>query len=259
MLINELEKIGLNEKETKVYLALLELGEGSIQKLSTKSGVKRTTVYDILASLKEKGLINEITKNHKIVFSAEDPRKLETALEEKRETLKRILPELLSITNLLEKKPKIKFYEGIDGIKEVYKDTLNYPDQELLAWVSEEAVVSFDEKFLNDYYLSKRLEKKIWVRAIAPDKEYMRKYQGLDQKALRRTKLVSMEQFPIEVEINLYGKNKIGVMSFGEKIGLIIESQKIYTTLKSIFEMNWQMPEVKSKPKEEILNSELEV
>jgi sugar-specific transcriptional regulator TrmB len=259
MLINELEKIGLNEKETKIYLALLELGGASIQQLAAKSGVKRTTVYDILASLKEKGLINEITKNKKSVFSAEDPRKLENILEEKRDTLKRILPEILAIANLLDKKPKIKFYEGIEGIKNVYRDTLNYPDQELLAWVSEEAIAGFDLKFLDEYYLPKRLEKKIWVRAIASNKEHMRQYQGLDEKALRRTKLVSSEQFPMEVEINLYGKNKIGLMSFGEKIGLIIESQKIYATLKSIFEMNWQIADAKNKPSDETQKSENEI
>ena len=117
-------------------MAVLELGEGNIQDISKKSGVKRTTVYDILNSLKEKKLISSINKGKKAVFSAEDPRKLDGQLDEKKETLKKILPELLSITNLLDKKPTIKFYEGDEGIKEVYKDTLNYPDQELVAWVT---------------------------------------------------------------------------------------------------------------------------
>jgi hypothetical protein len=69
----------------------------------------------------------------------------------------------------------------------------------------------------------------------------MRRYKELDEKSLRKLKLIKENNLPIEVEINLYAKDKIAVMSFEEKIGLIIESQKIYTTLKSIFEMNWQM------------------
>jgi sugar-specific transcriptional regulator TrmB len=236
----ELEKLGLDNKEASVYLALLELGEGNIQQIAKKSGVKRTTVYDIIESLKKKRLLSSARKKKKELFYAENPKRLEDELEEKKHTLRQILPELLSITNSLDKKPKVRFYEGIEGIKEVYKDALNYPDQELLAWVSEEAIIFFDEKFLNEYYLPKRLEKKIWVRAIAVDNVYMQKYKGLDEKSLRKTKLVSAEQFPLKVEINLYAKNKITFMSFSEKIGLIIESQKIYTTLKSIFEMNWQ-------------------
>lgn len=251
-MINELAKLGLNEKEAKVYLALLELGESNIQGLSIKSSVKRTTVYDVLESLKEKGLITEMTKNKKNVIVAEDPRKIENILDEKKDTLKRMLPELLSITNVLDNKPKIKFYEGISGIKEVYRDTLNYPDQELLAWVSEEAIHSFDndQKFL-DYYLEKRKDKKIWVRAIAPKNEEMEKYKKLDEKSLRRTRLVSQEEFPFEVEINLYGKRRIGIMSFGEKIGLIVESEKIFKTLQSTFELLWKsLPDNKSSVNE---------
>lgn len=144
MITKDLEQFGLAEKEAKIYLAVLELGEANIQQIAQKSGVKRTTAYDVINSLKEKRLLTEMAKGKKALFSAEDPRKLEGQLDEKKETLKKILPELLSITNLLDKKPTIKFYEGDEGIKEVYKDTLNYPDQELLAWVSQEAVIGFD-------------------------------------------------------------------------------------------------------------------
>lgn len=241
MLSNNLQDLGLSDKEAKLYLAVLELGEANIQQIAQKSGIKRTTVYDVINSLKEKRLLTEITKGKKAFFSAEDPRKIESQLDEKKETLKKILPELLSITNLLDKKPTIKFYEGNEGIKEVYRDTLNYPDQELVAWVTQEAVIGFDVEWLDKYYLAKRLAKKIWVRAIAPDVPEMQQYKGLDEKSLRRTKLVSAEEFPFEVEINLYGKNRIAVMSFAEKIGLIIESPKLYRTLKSIFELNWKL------------------
>ena len=241
MLNKDLEQLGLSDKEAKLYLAVLELGEANIQQIALKSGVKRTTAYDVITSLKEKRLLTEITKNKKALFSAEDPRKLEGQLDEKKETLKKILPELLSITNLLDKKPTIKFYEGNEGIKEVYKDTLSYPDQELQAWVTAEAMTEFDVDWLENYYVKKRLEKKIWVRVIAPDAEdIVKNYKSTDEKSLRRTKLVSAEEFPFEVEINLYGKNRIAIMSFAEKIGLIIESPKMHRTLKSIFELNWK-------------------
>jgi hypothetical protein len=174
------------------------------------------------------------------LYVAEDPRSLEGTLDEKKEKLRRMLPELLSLANFLDKKPRIRFYEGNEGIKEVYKDTLRYPDRELLAWVSHEAIQAFDEKFLNDFYLPRRLQKKIWVRAIAPDVPEMQSYKGQDEKSLRRTKLIDPEQFPLSVEINLYGRNKIGIMSFAEQVSLIIESDKISATLRSIFLSQWE-------------------
>jgi hypothetical protein len=68
----------------------------------------------------------------------------------------------------------------------------------------------------------------------------MQSYKGQDEKSLRRTKLIDPEQFPLSVEINLYGRNKIGIMSFAEQVSLIIESDKISATLRSIFLSQWE-------------------
>lgn len=232
--------MGLTDKEARVYLAVLELGEGNIARISQKSGVRRTTVYDIVNSLKERKLLNELIKGKKTLYSAEDPRKLDDMYDERKATLKRILPELLSVMNAIEKKPRIRYFEGAEGIKEVYKDTLKYPDQELVAWVSHEAMTDFDINWLEKYYIPKRLEKKIWVRVIAPRVQELENYKERDEKSLRQTRLVDPKEFPAEVEINLYGGRNVGVMAFGEQMGLVIESQKIYKTLKSIFELNWK-------------------
>lgn len=221
-------------------MALLELGESSIGEITKKSGVKRTTIYDVIEELKVSRLVGMVKKGKRTLYFAEDPRSLEEKLEEKKEHLKRMLPELLSIANFLDNKPKIRFYEGKEGIKEVYKDTLKYPDQELLAWVAEEAIEAFDETFLNEYYLPRRVEKKIWVRAIAPDLPLMEQYKGQDIPSLRKTRLIDAKRFPIDAEINLYGRNKIAIMSFSEQTSLIIESDKIHRTLKSIFECQWE-------------------
>jgi len=252
---NELEKLNLNQKEAELYLAALELGEANIQQIAKKSGIKRTTAYDIIESLKVKRLITQIVRGKKTLFSAADPHNLEEVIEQQKHTLKRILPELLMVANALDSKPKVKFFEGQDGISDVYKDTLHYTNQELLAWVTNEAIDQFDVSFLNDYYLPRRIEKKIWVRAIAPDIEVMQNYKEVDEKSLRKTRLSDSSLFPVRVEINLYGKNKIGIMSFGEKFGMIIESQKIFETLQSIFEMNWRALESRNKERE-VNNSE---
>lgn len=238
-------KIGLDENEAKVYLAALELGEASVQQLARKSGVIRTTIYGIIPQLKGKGLLSSSSRKAKTVYVAESPAKLKDELKEKEHFLEKMLPELLSITNTIDKKPKIKFFEGVGGLKDVYLDTLEYHDQELLAWISEKYIESFDEEFLYEYYVPERVKRKIWVRALAPNDPRISRFKKEDEKSLRRTRLIPADKFPFSVEINLYGKNKIGIVSFEEKIGLIIESEKIYSTLKSIFEINWLLAERK--------------
>jgi hypothetical protein len=48
-----------------------------------------------------------------------------------------------------------------------------------------------------------------------------------------------MFDFSTLVEIDLYGKKKVGIMAFNEKVGFIIESETVYKTLKSIFDAHW--------------------
>ena len=239
MLTSDLEKIGLAHKEADVYLACLELGEANIQQIAKKSGTKRTTVYDVIENIKKKGLISTISKHNKVHYYAEDPRTLETILEERRQTLKKALPELLSIANFIDKKPKVRFFEGNEGIKEVYKNTLQFPGQELVGWGSSKALENFDAEFLANYYVPARVRNKIAVRAIANNSETWGKLALIDEKSLRQTKLVD-NALPFDVEIDLYGNRQIAIIAFEEKMALIIESEKIYTTLKSIFEMSWQ-------------------
>ncbi len=240
MIIEDLIKIGLDKKEAQLYLCLLELGETNIARISKKSNIKRTTCYDIIESLKEKGLISTIVKKARIYYFAEDPRKIDRQLDEKKHILSTILPQLLSVANLIDKKPTIRYFEGIEGIKDVFRDTLNYPKQETLAWVSDDAVDYFDIDWLWNFYVIKRVENKIWQRAISPDVAYIKNVKTFDQAHLRQSRLVSPKEFPFQVEINLYSNDRIGIMSFREQFGLIIESKKIYTTLKSIFEAHWK-------------------
>ena len=110
-------------------------------------------------------------------------------------------------------------------------------------WGSTDANKYFDDDFMWKYYVPKRIEKKIWLRAIGENLEVVHQIQSQDAKQLRQTRFHNFKEFPFDVEINLYGKRKIGIMSFKEQIGLIIESEKIYNTLKSIFELNWKMLE----------------
>lgn len=235
----DLSEFGFDSKEESVYIALLELGEANISSIVKKASMKRTTTYAILELLHEKGLVGISRRKKRAIYFAEDPRVLKQQMNEKQQKLDAILPELLSITNVLSRKPKIRYYEGAKGIEQIYQDTLNYPDQELLGWVSSEALSSFDSDFLYKNYLPKRIKKKIWVRAIAVDTPHMRIYKDEDKESLRQTRLVSGKDFPFDVEINLYGNRNIAIMSFEEEFGMIIESEKLCKAMKSMFEIGW--------------------
>lgn len=241
MLQKELENAGLSQSEAKTYLALLELGETNISRISKKAGNKRSTTYLIMDSLKLKGLAHSFKKKGRSVFYAEDPRLLEEKLEERKKAIGRIMPQLLSIANVMDRKPAIRFYEGKDGLRDLFKDILKYPDQEVLEWYSESYATHFDEEFFSKYFTPRRVKNKIWVRAILPDNEIIRKLIVNNEKQLRQTKLLDPAKYHIAIEMNVYAQNKISIISFEEEIGLIIESQKIHDSMKNLFELMWEM------------------
>src|SRR3989344_2158701 len=106
-MITQLKGLGLSENEAKVYMAMLELGSATVLEISAKAGVNRLTTYVQIESLKKMGLASTQTKGKKQLFIAESPDQLEfvierekQAIEQKKEELKTILPELINLFNL---------------------------------------------------------------------------------------------------------------------------------------------------------------
>ena len=236
-----LEKIGFDPKEIAVYLALLELGQTTVARISKKSGVQRTTAYDVIESLKEKGLVGRTISHGKTFYFAEDPRTLERLLEEKQSILAGVMPELLSITNFLDKKPKIRFYEDVAGIKEIYYDTFNMPEDKIDVWYPSTFTKDFDMEFFTKDYVPKRIKKKIRTRAISPSTPDMQEYTEGSEYSLREVKFINSEAYDIEVVIMLYGRSKTAIISPEENVGLIIDSPKIHNSLRKIFAFMWEV------------------
>ncbi len=131
MLEQELKNLGLVEKEAVVYLAALELGSSTIQEIAGKSQISRSTTYEVIESLVKKGLMSSLTKGKKKYFSAEDPERLlsfidakEKEFEKRKKELKAVLPELKEVSSLSRQRPRIKFYEGKQGIRRIQEDIL---------------------------------------------------------------------------------------------------------------------------------------
>ncbi len=176
-------------------------------------------------------------------FAAESPEKVLVFLEKKikREQerfvfAKNILPELLSIYNLKDK-PKVKFYEGIEGVKEALEDTLNAKGQILGYAVGADAFEAVGEEYLREYF-KKRVKLGIKIRLIAPSDEESLKVISHDKTELRESLVVPSNKFYFSTETNIYN-NKILNISWKEKFAVIIESREIADAQRNVFELAW--------------------
>jgi predicted DNA-binding transcriptional regulator len=119
-----LREIGLSPNEARVYEALLQTGEASVQEISIKSKVHRRNVYDSISKLIEKGLASEVFIKGEKNFKATNPRRLLELLKEKEEKLNKALPEMQTKYEAEEEKEEAYFYRGIEGFKNYLQDIL---------------------------------------------------------------------------------------------------------------------------------------
>jgi HTH-type transcriptional regulator, sugar sensing transcriptional regulator len=240
-----LEQFGLEGKKADVYLAALELGSATVIQIARKAGIKRTTCYDILQDLIGMSLISETVKGKKRLFIGEDPEKIKKDLEKRHSLINEILPQLKSIHNVSGIKPKIRYFEGKEGLMEAYDDALKYAG-EILAFGSEDVYKVLGGNWVENY-IKRRVKKAIRVRAILPSTEYLEKEIFVrDQAQLRVCKALKKEKYPFSIEVDIYGHQKVALISNKEQLAVVIESTEIYNTLKQIFELCWDLlPEKK--------------
>lgn len=240
----DLTALGLTDDEAKVYLALLELGGSYVSAIARKAKVHRVNCYKILDALVEKGLVSSFEKNKIRHFAIESPKVLVSKQREKLEFAEKLLPELLSITNALAYKPKIQYFEGVSGIKNILEDTLN-AQEEMVGYTNlADLPVVVPDDFLRDY-ARRKVEAGVRTRMLSPHSqkalEYREKYypRGFNEH-LVEILFVNPSQFPFEYEITIYG-NRVGILSLNpdELMGLIIESEIYARTQRAIFQLAW--------------------
>ncbi|MBU0545679.1 hypothetical protein KKA13_00280 [Patescibacteria group bacterium] len=238
-----LENLGLNEKEIKVYIACLELGSGTIQKISTKSGVKRTSIYNFIDELKGRGLVSEMKQDGHTIFVAQDPSILrQRALDKEAEAkdyarkIEQALPALMSIFNLPGHKPKVYYFQGVDGLKQVYEDTISegvaiyaFSDYERMS----QAIGS---NYLMDYSY-RRATHNIIIHSIATVGPWTER--TLSQIKNQRMEIRLLKNAQIDTEINIYA-NKVAFISFRRPYSaVLIDDRAISQTLKSVWKTVW--------------------
>lgn len=254
-----IQNLGLNEKEAKIYLALLQLGMTTAYNVSIKSGIKKPTTYVILDNLIEKGFVNKIPRSKKQLFLAESPQKCIEEMKNKLEFTEDALPELLAIKKESDQKVNVSYYEGFRGVKELYGKMLKNIKEEN----GEKEIIGFfghsdgAPQELVDYweeFNKERVKKNIVGRGITPSHEDNIKYLKNQKKLLFNLKGVPLEKYDSKVSIEVYN-NFVQIISFRKLQGILIDNSDVTEALKQVFEMVWEGLE--EKEKNQIRKSEL--
>lgn len=234
-----LAEVGLGKNKGAVYIASLELGPASVYQIAEKSKLPRTTVHEILGNLLHMGLVSFVSKGRTRIYTAEQPDKLKSLLRQKEEIVDAILPELALIANTSGLRPKVKFFEGIEGIKTVFEDTLTSEDNTLRGILSMADLYKVPGREYMESYVKRRIEagfKLNVVRSKTTEAENTWATSMRESRELR----YAPENMLFPMTIYIYDFRKIGIIGTEkENFGMIIESEDLYTTMKNMFEVLW--------------------
>jgi sugar-specific transcriptional regulator TrmB len=242
-----LQSLGLTATESQLYELLLSSGEVPAAELIRESQLKRPTVYKALYSLEKKGLVQQKEIEKKIHFRPNSPTLLLEQAEQKfqeisqtRNMLQTVIPQMLTSYTLSVERPVVQIYEGVEGLKQIYQDTLKVgQDIDAILQTSEVDPELFH--WLTTTYAKQRAKHKIHAKVIVASGKWSADYRKKDIEEYRTTRQVSDKLFPFQHEVNIY-KDKVAFINYkkGEQLlGVVIKHPQIALTMKALFDLAW--------------------
>ena len=227
-----MENLGLDRKEAKVYLALLQLGESSVLEVSRKAKLGRTHTYEILDSLIAKGLVSFVTENKSKKFKAAEPAKILYQLKEKEASFMEILPSLNKMSQLKKnKEPSVEIFRGTKGMKAMVN--------EIFELKRDYCIISADLRNTNlQFFLAqfiKSLERENIHERVLTKKSFH------SPKSKNSTMKFLPENYPFLATTIIYS-DMVGIIVWSDPfLAIRINSKELAETYRSYFELLWRI------------------
>lgn len=238
-LISSLKLAGMNESEAKIYLACLELGPASAWSIYLKTKIKRPTCYAVLDNLLADGIASKTYDGSRAIFSVVAPANLLMTLENRKNEFRQSLPLFDALKSESKEKPKIRVYEGLEGLRQAYMLGLNQPEgSEILIYGAAKIWADFSEA--NKAYIAQRVTKNIVLRILFANTEVNHTFLKMDREELRETRFLPPEYFSPKVETQVFGSTVIYIAyADKEPFATVIENEAIASDERERFEILW--------------------
>lgn len=234
-----LEQSGLNAQETAAYLALLEMGPSPVLALAKKTGIKRPSLYLILDNLIQKGIVALVPQEKKRLYVALSPERIAQNLEERSRALQSVLPQIMSLFKHKSEQPKIHVMESSEGMMNAYREITTFKkDQQILTFFSFDVIGPEFEKMWDlflDMYKKHHVAGRDLVSGDYAKQTWIAKAKRIPNYQIRQVP----EGFTFFSDSIIYG-NKVALISHRKRFAVMIESEDIVKSLRTLWELAWQ-------------------
>lgn len=242
-----LQKLSLSRKEKDIFLTLLRAGKTTAALIAQEnSAIPRTSVYDVIKSLKRSELVTSFTEGKKIFFQVQDVENIITTIEDKKREMtdqQNFFREAADFFNQMKSgsayRPTVRFFEGKQGILTIHRELQN-TKKETKTIVNIASVskifprILIEEDNLKDFQIYCILKKDLMVKTkeaeqylkVAPVNEYHQiKWLPTDVKFQTDT---------------LIWEGHTAILDYsGYPSGVIIDNPAIAKTFEAWFDMIW--------------------
>jgi sugar-specific transcriptional regulator TrmB len=240
-------QIGLTDGETKVYLALLQLGESTIGAIVRESKVTKSKIYDILDRLIDKGFVGYVIRNGKKHFSTNNPNMILEYIDQKAEEIEKIKEEanklilqLSARRATMRQEKQAEMYEGFRGVKAVREElisTMKRGDEFLVLGAPKIANEKWEAWFLD--FHKRRTARGVEMRIIynSDAREY-----GKIRKRMKFTKVRYLPNDLVSPNwIDIFNDSVMFVTILKEPIGFVIRDKTLAQSFRSYFSLMWSI------------------
>lgn len=240
-IIKKLMPLGLNEKEARVYIALLEAGRASAYAIAGKARVKKPTTYVILGQLIEKGLVVEIPRERGQLFVARPPEEFFADARRKLQRAEQVLPDLKALYKRLDiDKVRTMHYDGIAGMRQAlwYRaDELSGKEMFGFFGSAKQANKELYDLFME--WNADFLKRDIKLRGITTwDDSMQRLFDEFGEVHFKNIRFFPLDKFSGNVTV-CGTDDFVCINLIGATQSIIVESKEFASTLRQIFEIAW--------------------
>lgn len=245
--LSVIQESGIGTNESKIYYTLLHKKQQSVLDIARSTKLQRSSVYNAITQLVNKGLVAKTTKGARVYYSAIHPRRLQQIAQLKLKTLQENLPQLSAMYAIVDDRPTVKVLEGMEVVKSIYRDFLEQlksGDELYIATNIGRVLEVFPEVPETFISIVGSLLYKSPVKELVTDSPKAREYiQTIEKKKKSRYEVrMCQSQFPFGDNETFIYKDRIIIFSLTESgVSVIqIDSADIARSYRSLFLMAWE-------------------
>lgn len=226
-----LENLGFSPNEIKVYLVLNDHGSTKAGRIAKLAKIDRSSAYNALKLLLEKGLASYVSIGKVKWFQATGPKRLLEYVQEQEEQVKEIIPTLHERHKAHKIEGQVRLFKGIKGIKTIFLDIAR-TGQDNYVFGSEGQFSERMPEFALQFERMKK-EKKISTKLLI-----RKDRKEIDVNSSNHKYLPNIAESPAVT--NIYGDKIAIIIWTDEPEGIVIENPAAAQAYKSYFDFMWK-------------------